>query len=255
MKRFAVLLYGVISYALFFATFLYLIGFVGNLLVPTSLDGPLEVPLWQAMLTNILLILLFGVQHSIMARQWFKKWWTKYVPQSIERSTFVLFTVSVLTTLFAFWQPMGGEVWVIENGFLSGALMAVFALGWVIALISTFMINHFDLFGLRQVWFYFRGKPYEPLRFRIPLFYKWVRHPLYVGFMLSFWAAPTMSFSRLFFALGLTIYILRAIRLEERDLIEHFGEKYRQYAERVPMLLPFGKKKRSPAYETLMKGE
>lgn len=255
MKRFAVLLYGVVVYAAFFATFLYMIGFTGNLLVPKSIDGALQVPLWQAIITNVLLVVLFGVQHSIMARPWFKKAWTKIIPAAIERSTFVLFTVFVLVALFYFWQPLGGVVWAVEDSFLSGALMALFALGWVIVLVSTFLINHFDLFGLRQVWLYFRGKAYEPLRFRIPVMYNWIRHPLYFGFILAFWAAPVMSVSRMCLAILFTTYILKAIRWEEKDLLEHFGEKYRTYQERVPMLLPsFSKKKRVvSAYETIMK--
>ncbi len=238
MKKLVALLYGVIVYLIFFATFLYLIGFVGNLFVPKGVDGPLTVPLWQALLTNISLLLLFAIQHSVMARSWFKQWWTKYIPEPIERSTYVLFTVLALVTLFLFWQPMGGTVWAVENGFLTGVLWAVFALGWAILLVSTFLINHFDLFGLRQVWLYFRGTTYQPLPFRLPLFYKWVRHPLYFGFVLAFWAAPVMSVTRLFLAIAFTAYILRAIRWEEKDLLTHFGEKYHQYRERVPMLFP-----------------
>ena len=255
MKRFAVLLYGVVVYGVFFATFLYLIGFTGNLLVPKSLDGALEVPLAQAILTNVLLVLLFAVQHSVMARGWFKNWWTRYIPQPIERSTYVLFTVLALVALFAFWQPVGGIVWAVEDSFLSGVLWALFGLGWTIVLASTFMINHFDLFGLRQVWLYFRGEEYKPLAFRIPLFYKWMRHPLYFGFIMAFWAAPVMSYSRLFLAVLFTAYILKAIPWEENDMLAHFGEKYRRYAESVPMLLPFGKKNSKPAFETLMKTE
>ena len=257
MKRFAVLLYGVVVYAVFFATFLYLIGFFGNLLVPKGIDGALEVPLWQGILTNVLLVVLFAVQHSIMARPWFKKWWAKFIPEPIERSTYVLFTVLVLAALFFFWQPLGGIVWAVEDSYLSGALWAMFGLGWTILLVSTFLINHFDLFGLRQVWLYFLGKPYTHLKFRIPLFYKWVRHPLYLGFVLAFWAAPVMSISRLFLAVTFTLYILKAIRWEEKDLLQHFGEKYRQYSERVPMILPSfsSKKPIGSAYETIMKGK
>ena len=257
MKRFAVLLYGVVVYSIFFATFLYLIGFTGNLLVPKGIDGPLAVPLWQAFLTNFGLIVLFGVQHSIMARPWFKKWWTQYVPQAMERSTFVLFTVLVLTALFAFWQPMGGIIWSLEDGFVTGFLWAVFALGWVLVLVSTFLINHFDLFGLRQVWLYFRGKPYTHLKFGTPILYKYVRHPLYLGFILALWAAPVMSVSRLVFALGLTLYMLKAIKWEENDLITHFGEKYLNYRKSVPMIFPalFGKKRTEPIYENIMKAK
>jgi len=257
MKRFAVLLYGVVAYLIFFSTFLYLIGFTGDLLVPKSLDGPLEVSWAQAILTNAFLIFLFGLQHSVMARRGFKEWWTRYVPQPIERSTFVLFTCVCLVLLFAFWQPLGGMVWVVENSFLQGALWAAFALGWVIVLVSTFLINHFDLFGLRQVWLYFRGKPYTHLPFNVPLFYRFVRHPLYLGFILAFWAAPEMSLTRLFFAAGLTLYILRAIRLEEKDLVTHFGEQYRRYQKMVPMLIPsfLRKKEAQPSYLTIMSGK
>lgn len=255
MKRFAFLLYGVVIYVLFNAAFLYLVGFTGDLYAPTSLYGALEVPLVQAVITNILLVLLFAVQHSVMARPWFKRWWTKYVPEPIERTTYVFFTVLVLIPLFAFWQPLGGTVWDVSNSFLAGVLWALFALGWTILLASTFMINHFDLFGLRQVWLYFRGEEYTNLDFRIPLFYKFSRHPLYFGFVLAFWAAPVMSYSRLFLAILFTAYIVKAIQWEEKDLLTHFGEKYRQYAESVPMLLPFGKKKKKPAFETLMKTE
>ena len=256
MKRVAVLLYGVVAYLIFFSTFLYLIGFVGNLLVPKALDGPLEVSWGVAALVNVLLILLFGLQHSIMARPAFKDWWTKIVPKPIERSTFVLFTCACLITMFTFWQPMGGAVWVVESAFWKGVLYATFGLGWVVVLASTFLINHFDLFGLRQVWLHFRGKPYTQMRFRTPLLYKHVRHPLYLGFLMAFWAAPVMTVTHLFFAIGLTAYILTAIRLEERDLIQHFGEKYRSYRQAVPMLFPtlFRKKEKQLSYLTIMQG-
>lgn len=256
MKRLAVLLYGVVAYLIFFTTFLYLIGFVGNLPVPKSLDGPLEGSWITALLTDVLLILLFGLQHSIMARPGFKRWWTRFVPKPIERSTFVLFTCACLISLFAFWQPLGGTIWVVENGYLKGALYATFGLGWTIVLVSTFLINHFDLFGLRQVWLYFRGKPYTQLSFNTPLFYKYVRHPLYLGFLLAFWSAPAMTATHLFFAAGLTLYILTAIRLEEKDLIHQFGEQYRRYRQVVPMLVPafFRKKEKQPSYLTIMQG-
>ena len=256
MKRTAFLLYGVMVYALFQAAFLYLIGFVGNILVPTSIGGPLEVPLWQAIITNIGLVLLFAVQHSIMARLWFKRWWTQYVPEPIERSTFCLFTVIVLGILYLFWQPMGSTLWNIENGLITGMLWAIFALGWTIVLLSTFMINHFDLFGLRQVWLYFQKKPYTHLKFKVPLFYKYVRHPLYFGIILAFWAAPTMSAGRFFFAVLFTLYILKGIQLEEKDLVTFFGDRYRKYAKRVPMIIPtFRRKKDSqPTFETIIKG-
>jgi protein-S-isoprenylcysteine O-methyltransferase Ste14 len=238
MKKAAVFLYGLVVYTLFFVTFLYLIGFVGNLLVPKSIDGALDVPLWQAILTNIGLISLLGLQHSLMARGWFKKVWTRFVPEPIERSTYVLFTVFALVALFIFWQPMGIYVWSIDEGLLYGILMAVFALGWTIVLISTFMITHFDLFGLRQTWLYLLGKPYEPLKFRINIFYNYVRHPLYLGMLLALWAAPVMSLARFILALGFTVYVLMAIQWEEKDLIQHFGKKYIAYKKLVPMLIP-----------------
>lgn len=255
MKRIAVLFYGIIAYFLFFATFLYLIGFTGDLFVPKSVDGELAVPLWQAILTNLSLIALFGLQHSIMARAWFKKWWTQFVPKVIERSTYLIFTCIALVLIFVFWQPMGGEVWKVENGFLSGVLLALFALGWATVLVSSFLINHFDLFGLRQVWLYFRKKPYTSLPFGTPLLYRIVRHPLYLGLLLGFWCAPTMTVTRLLFAAGLTIYVLMAIRWEEKDLLTHFGEKYRRYMKNVPMILPsfFGSKPKTPTYETIIK--
>ena len=256
MKRTAFLLYGIIVYFLFNAAFLYLIGFIANLYVPKGIDGPLQVPLWQAIATNIGLVLVFALQHSIMARIWFKKWWTRFVPGPIERSTYVLFTVFALVLLFAFWQPMGGTLWTIENGLVTGILWAVFALGWTIVLVSTFLINHFDLFGMRQVWLYFQKKPYTYLKFTVPFLYKYVRHPLYLGLVLAFWSAPTMSTGRFFFAVLFTLYIFKGIRLEEKDLITHFGERYRKYARKVPMIIPLlGKKKESqPSFDTIIKG-
>lgn len=257
MKRFAFLLYGVLVYTAFFATFLYLIGFVGNIFVPKGIDGPLQLPLWQALIINAGLILLFALQHSTMARPWFKKWWVKFIPEPIERSTFVLFTVIVLVTLFFFWQPMGGQLWAFEDGMLAGILWALFALGWTILLVSTFLINHFDLFGLRQVWLNFNKKPYTHLKFRTPFFYKWVRHPLYLGFILAFWSAPVMSCNRFVLATLLTLYILKAIQWEEKDLVAHFGETYKKYISKVPKILPSFSTKSTPTpptYETYIKG-
>lgn len=244
MKKFFVLSYGVIAYLLFFASFLYLIGFVGNLFVPKGIDGPLAVPLWQALATNLGLVLLFGLQHSLMARSWFKKWWTKFVPEPLERSTFVLFTVFALAAMFLFWQPMGAILWSIEEGMFFGILMALFTLGWTIVLVSSFLINHFDLFGLRQVWFHFLGKPYEELAFKVTIFYNYVRHPLYFGLLLALWAAPVMSIARFVLALGFTIYVLMAIQWEEKDLVRVFGKKYIRYKSMVPMIIPALTKKK-----------
>ena len=242
MKKILVLLYGTISYLLFFGTFLYAFGFVGNLFVPKSIDGTPQVPLAQAILINSSLLLLFALQHSIMARPAFKNWWTKIVPEQAERSTYVLLSSLCLILLVWQWQPMGGFIWRIEEPVTKTILTVLFITGWWIVLISTFMINHFDLFGLRQVWFYFIGKKYEPLQFRIPFFYKYVRHPLYLGWLIAFWATPVMSAAHLLFAVLTTGYILTAIKFEEKDLITHFGERYLIYKSWVPKIIPFTKK-------------
>lgn len=236
-KRISIFIYGLTSYALFFATFLYAIGFVGNFLVPRTIDGTPLLPLWQALLVNMALLLLFAVQHSVMARPVFKRWITRFIPEAAERSTYVLLSSVALIVLFALWQPMGGMVWQVTNVSTQIALYTLFVLGWSTVLVSTFLINHFDLFGLRQVWFALRDKPYRPLKFTTPGPYRWVRHPLYVGWLLAFWATPTMSATHLLFALVTTAYILVAIRFEERDLIAAHPE-YKAYQREVPMLLP-----------------
>jgi len=243
MKRLFVLLYGVIVYCLFFGTFLYMIGFVGNIAVPKSMDGEPQLPLSTALLINAGLLLLFALQHSVMARPAFKRWWTQYVPEPAERSTFVLFTCICLIALVYFWQPVGGIVWAVENDILAGLLIGLSMIGWMIVLVSTFMINHFDLFGLRQVWLYFLCRKYEHVKFRLPVFYRYVRHPLYLGFLIAFWAAPTMTITHLLFAVLTTGYILTAIQLEERDLLSLYGEKYLKYKKWAPMLIPFTKGK------------
>ncbi len=242
MKKILVLLYGVISYLLFFGTFLYAFGFVGNLFVPKSIDGAPQVPLAQAILINASLLLLFALQHSIMARPAFKNWWTKIIPEPAERSTYVLLSSLCLILLVWQWQPMGGFIWRVEEPVAKTILTVLFITGWLIVLWSTFMINHFDLFGLRQVWLYFLGKKYEPLRFRIPFFYKYVRHPLYLGWLIAFWATPVMSAAHLLFAALTTGYILAAIKFEEKDLLTHFGDKYSNYKRLVPKIIPFTKK-------------
>jgi len=237
IKRIAYFAYGVVAYALFFATYLYAIGFIGNLFVSVTIDGVPQSPLWQALLIDAALLGLFAVQHSVMARPAFKRWWTQFVPKPIERSTYVLFSSVLLIVLFAHWQPIGGVVWSITDPAGQIVLWTVFALGWLTVLVSTFLINHFDLFGLRQVWLQLIGRPYTRLAFKTPLFYRHVRHPLYVGWLLAFWATPTMTAAHLVFAVATTAYILIAIHFEERDLVAEHPE-YAGYRERVPMLVP-----------------
>ena len=238
MKRIAAFTYGVVCYAIFFGTFLYAIGFVGDLFVPKSIDSAPESPLGQALLINTLLLGLFAVQHSVMARPAFKRWWTRFVPKPVERSTYVLFSSLALMALFAFWQPIGGVIWDVQDPVGQAVLYGLFAFGWGLVLVATFLINHFDLFGLRQVWLYLRGKEYRPLNFGTPALYKIVRHPLYVGWFFAFWATPTMTVAHLFFALLTTAYILIAIRFEERDLVTEHGARYSEYRRQVPMLIP-----------------
>ncbi|HEY6503849.1 MAG TPA: hypothetical protein VIZ28_07745 [Chitinophagaceae bacterium] len=243
MKKIVSLLYGVISYLAFFGTILYAIGFVGNLFVPKTIDGEPQMPLFTAILINASLLLLFALQHSIMARPGFKRWWTKIIPSHLERSTYVLLASLCLMLMMWQWQPIGGMVWSVKNETIKTILLITYITGWAIVFVSTFLINHFDLFGLRQVWLYFTGRPYTQLPFRLPLFYRFVRHPLYFGFLVAFWSASTMTVAHLLFALLTTGYILTAIRFEERDLITHFGEKYRSYKKRAPMIIPFSKRK------------
>lgn len=243
MKRILFLLYGIISYFAFLGTILYAIGFVGNIAVPKTIDGEPEVSLLTAILINASLLLLFALQHSIMARPAFKRWWTRIIPAELERSSFVLLSSLCLMVMMWQWQPIGGIVWSVENGVAKTILLILYLSGWGIVFVSTFLINHFDLFGLRQVWLYFNDKPYTPLPFRLPGLYKLVRHPLYMGFLVAFWSTPVMTIAHLLFAILTTGYILTAIQFEERDLITHFGEKYRSYKKWAPMLIPFSKRK------------
>lgn len=246
-KRIGYFAYGVICYAFFGVTYLYAIGFLGNFGVPKTLDSGAQGPLGYALLVNALLLGIFAVQHSVMARPAFKNVWTRIVPQPLERSTYVLFSSLALILLFALWQPMGVTIWNVQNPTGRAALYGLFASGFLTVLFTTFLINHFDLFGLRQVYLYLRGKEYTPLRFRTPLFYKHVRHPLYVGWILAFWATPTMSVAHLVFAVMSTAYILVAIRFEERDLVALHGRDYADYRKRVPMLIPrLGTEPQSP---------
>jgi protein-S-isoprenylcysteine O-methyltransferase Ste14 len=243
MKKILSLMYGLVCYLAFFGTFLYAIGFVGNLFVPKSIDGEASPSLFNSILVNACLLLLFALQHSIMARPAFKRWWTKIIPHHLERSTYVLLASLCLALMMWQWQPVGGVIWSTDNEVVKKILLVSFAMGWTIVLVSTFLINHFDLFGLRQVWLYFRGKPYQQLQFRLPVFYKYVRHPLYLGFMIAFWSTPVMTVAHFLFALLTTGYILTAIQLEERDLVTTFGERYRNYRRWVPMIIPFTKRK------------
>ncbi|HXH01880.1 MAG TPA: isoprenylcysteine carboxylmethyltransferase family protein [Candidatus Competibacteraceae bacterium] len=238
IKRIAIFAYGAACYAVFFATFLYAIGFVGNILVPKAIDSAPTRPFFEALLIDLGLLALFAVQHSVMARPAFKRWWTRIVPESAERSTYVLLASLALIVLFMFWEPLGGEVWNVQNPVGQAVLYGLSALGWGLVLVSTFLINHFDLFGLRQVWLCLRGAEYQALGFVTPWLYRHVRHPLYLGWLFAFWATPTMTVTHLLFAMVTTAYILVAIRLEERDLVQAHGQRYAEYQRRVPMIIP-----------------
>jgi protein-S-isoprenylcysteine O-methyltransferase Ste14 len=236
------MLYGLICYAVFLVTFLYTIGFVGNLVVPRTVDySPYATATARAYLVNALLLTVFAVQHSVMARPGFKRWWTRIVPQPIERSTYVLFASLALILLFWQWRPIAAPVWTVDNAAGRGVLLALSWLGWAVVLFSTFLINHFDLFGLRQVFLHWKNKEYTPVGFRALALYKLVRHPIMLGFIIAFWATPRMSAGHLLFAIATTAYILVALQLEERDLVKYFGETYERYQKRVSMLLPIPK--------------
>lgn len=238
MKRIAVFIYGVLSYAVFFATLLYAIGFMGNFGVPKTMDSGAEGSLAMALAVDAGLLAIFAMQHSIMARPWFKRAWTKLVPEPAERSTYVLFSSLALLLVFWQWQPIGGVIWAVTNPVGEAVISGIYAVGLLIVLLSTFLINHFDLFGLRQVYLYLMKREYTHLEFRTPFFYRYVRHPLYVGWLLTFWAAPVMTVAHLLFALMTTAYIFTAIQFEEADLVTFHGEKYRQYRKQVPMIVP-----------------
>jgi len=243
LKRITFFVYGTISYLIFFATFLYAVGFIGNFGVPTTLDGPATGALFVSLLIDVGLLMLFAVQHSVMARRWFKEWWTQMVPKPVERSTYVLFSSAALILLFALWRPLGGVIWSVEDPTGRVVLRVLFAFGWGLILFSTFLINHFDLFGLQQVWRYLLNRPETGMSFRTPSLYKVVRHPLYVGWLFAFWMTPTMTLAHLLFSIATTAYILLAIQFEERDLVREHGEAYEEYRRRVPMLVP-GMRKR-----------
>jgi len=240
VTRILFFVYGLACYLVFFGTFLYAIGFIGNFGVPTALDGPASGPLGAALAVNAGLLGLFAVQHSVMARGWFKRRWTRLVPKPIERSTYVLFSSLALILLFWQWRPMGVEIWSVEHPMGVALLRALFAFGWTLVLVSTFLIDHFDLFWLRQVWLSLLGRPYTPRAFVTPGPYRLVRHPLYVGWFFAFWMTPTMTLAHLVFAVATSAYILIAIQFEERDLVREHGDTYREYRRRVPMLVPLG---------------
>jgi protein-S-isoprenylcysteine O-methyltransferase Ste14 len=239
MAGLVALLYGIVAYGIFLATFLYAIGFVGNIFVPKTIDSGPAGPLFEALAINVALLGVFAVQHSVMARPGFKAWWTRIVPKSVERSTYVIFASAALILLLAHWRPIPGIVWQVEQPIASAAIQGLFWLGWAILLFSTFLINHFELFGLRQVFARMLGRRIPDPVFRTPSLYRHVRHPLYLGFVISFWAAPTMTYGHLLFSAATTAYILIGIFLEERDLVAVFGDQYRRYRAQVSMLIPF----------------
>jgi protein-S-isoprenylcysteine O-methyltransferase Ste14 len=238
MRRWLFFIYGAASHLLFLATFAYMAGFVGNFLVPKSIDSAVDGSIGSAVVINLLLLALFAVQHSVMARPAFKKVWTRIIPEPIERSTYVLISCIVTVLLMWQWRGIDGVVWNAQSPVLRGLLWALFAVGWLLVPVASLLINHFDLFGTRQVWLYLRGREYQALPFRVPSLYKHIRHPLYVGWMTAFWATPTMTVGHLLFAGVLTGYMGVAALIEERDLIAHFGDQYRQYRRRVPMFVP-----------------
>jgi protein-S-isoprenylcysteine O-methyltransferase Ste14 len=241
MSRVTIFIYGVVSYLLFVGTFFYIAGFMGNIGVPKSIDSAPEMPLASALAIDLALIVIFGLQHSVMARPGFKRVWTKVVPKAAERSTYVLFSCIALGLLFWQWQPLGGVIWEVRDPMAKGVLWTLFGSGWLIVFVTSFFINHFDLFGLRQVWLNLIGKEYTELKIGSPGLYKFIRHPLYVGWFIGFWATPTMTVAHALCAAGMTAYMLIAIKYEEKDLLDAHGEPYAEYRRQTPMFIPIGK--------------
>jgi protein-S-isoprenylcysteine O-methyltransferase Ste14 len=238
MSRIGIFAYGIFSYLIFLGVFLYGLGFIGGFLTPTSLDGVPTSSLGHALTVDLSLLAAFALQHSGMARPAFKLWWKRFVPEAAERSTYVLVSSLALVALYLFWQPIGGVVWSVPDGLARSSVIGLYLIGWLLLLYTTFLIDHFDLFGLKQVSRRLFNKNYRAPVFRTPSLYKVVRHPLYIGWLTIFWAAPTMTVAHLIFALGTTAYILIAIRWEERDLVSAFGNVYVDYRARTPMLIP-----------------
>jgi methanethiol S-methyltransferase len=241
VSRLLAFVYGFASYAIFFVTFLYAIGFVSGLMVPKTIDSGAVGPMPAAIIVDLVLMSVFAIQHSVMARRQFKQWWTRLVPKPIERSTYVLFSSLALVLLFWQWRPIPDVVWEVTNPMIATAILGLSLIGWLIVLTSTFLINHFELFGMHQVTSNLTGHPMPEPRFRTPLYYKFVRHPIYLGFIIAFWVAATMTTGHLLFAAVTTAYIFVGIFLEERDLVDLFGDDYRRYKDRVSMLLPWRK--------------
>ncbi len=244
MQKIIIFIYGILAYVIFLIAFLYAIGFVGNFLVPKGIDAGEALSFSYSLIINLVLLSLFAIQHSVMARPAFKKWWTALIGEAAERSTYVLFSSLALLLLYWQWQPMTAVVWEIEHAVLSKILLGIFALGWIIVFLATFMINHFELFGLLQIFNNLKNKTAAPSKFQINFFYTLVRHPIMLGFLIAFWATPYMTVGHLLFATVTTIYILIAVKyLEEKDLRNALGERYAQYQKEVPMLIPFTKKR------------